>query len=154
MPQGASRQSLRFLTTKASSTYTISQKRQKVNADYIVEALSRWLASVKKKRPMMAVRDWSFLWNSAKVHTAAVVTEWMVVKALRVTEHRPLVAGPSSGRLFLFPTVKKQLSGMTLTQESFKSIWEGPPGVLLERTSPLPFGGGTIENITPFFKAV
>jgi hypothetical protein len=77
----------------------------------------------------------------------------------------------SSG-LILIPTIKRQLAGKTLTQESFKSICRGLPGLSQKRDSPLPFGHGmrgvrsaslgaadmsrnleneTIENLQPFF---
>jgi hypothetical protein len=44
-----------------------------VNANYIVEALNRFLAVFKKKRPNMAAGEWFFYWNTAPVHTADIV---------------------------------------------------------------------------------
>jgi hypothetical protein len=38
----------------------------------------------------------------------------------------PYSTGLALGDFFLFLTIKKQLAGKTLTQESFKSMWEGP----------------------------
>jgi hypothetical protein len=40
---------------------------------FIVEALSRFLAIFNKKPPTMAVVEWFFHWDIAPVHTATIV---------------------------------------------------------------------------------
>jgi hypothetical protein len=64
-------------------------KGQTVNANYIVEALSSFLATFKKKRPNMVAGEWFFHWDNAPVHTATVVNDWMAAKDFRLIDHPP-----------------------------------------------------------------
>ncbi len=64
-------------------------KGQTVNANYIVEALSKFLLSFKKKRPNIAAGEWFFHWDNALVHTAAIVKDWMAAKDFRLIDHLP-----------------------------------------------------------------
>jgi histone-lysine N-methyltransferase SETMAR len=64
-------------------------KGQTVNANYIVEALSRFLAVFKKKRLNMVAGEWFFHWDNALVYTTAVVKDWMAAKDFRLIEHPP-----------------------------------------------------------------
>ncbi len=59
------------------------------------------------------------LHRKALVHTAAVMKDWMAAKDFRLVEQL------LRADFFLFPTIKRQLVGKVLTQETFKSIWEG-----------------------------
>ncbi len=69
-----------------------------------MEALSRFLAIFKKKRPTMAAREWFFYWNNTPVHTASVVKEWMAVKYFRLIEHPPYSLDLAPAEFFLFLT--------------------------------------------------
>jgi hypothetical protein len=62
--------------------------------------------------------------------------DWMEAKDFRLVEHLP------RADFFLFPTIKRQLVGKVLTQETFKSIWEGATQTLRKRTSPPPSSTG------------
>jgi hypothetical protein len=55
-----------------------------VNANYIVDALGKFLKTFKQKRLDMAARNWWFHWDNALVHIATMVTDYM--------------AGPGSSR--------------------------------------------------------
>jgi histone-lysine N-methyltransferase SETMAR len=100
-------------------------KVQTVNANFIVETLRKFLATFKKKRPNMAAGEWFFHWDNAPVHTAAVVKDWMAARDFRLIDHLPYSPDLASADFFLFPTIKRQLAGKTLTQETFKTMWEG-----------------------------
>jgi hypothetical protein len=78
---------LAFLDNEGLIYTNYVPKGQTANANYIVEALSKFLATFKKKRPNMAAREWFFHWDNAPVHTAAVVKDWMVVRDFRLIDH-------------------------------------------------------------------
>jgi hypothetical protein len=48
-----------------------------VNAASIIEALTRFLGVLKEKRPTMTAGKWWFHWDTAPVHTAAVVINYI-----------------------------------------------------------------------------
>jgi histone-lysine N-methyltransferase SETMAR len=107
-------------------------KGQTVNANYIVDALSKFLAIFKKKRRNMAAQEWFFHWDNAPVHTAAVVKDWMAARDFRVIDHPPYSPDLAPADFFLFPTIKRQLAGKTLTQDTFKTMWEGAARTIAE----------------------
>jgi histone-lysine N-methyltransferase SETMAR len=107
-------------------------KGQTVNANYIVEALSKFLATFKKKRPNMAAQEWFFHWDNNPVHTAAVVKDWMAARDFRLIDHLPYLPDLSPADFFLFLTIKRQLAGKTLTQETFETMWEGAARTITE----------------------
>ncbi len=49
----------------------------------------------------------------------------MVVRGIKLTEHPPYSPDLAPADYFLFPRVKRELAGLTLTQNSFKKAWEG-----------------------------
>jgi hypothetical protein len=103
-----------------------------VNANYIVEALKRFLAVFKERQPNMAAREWFFHWDNALVHTATIVKDWMAATDFRLIEHLPYLPNLAPADFSLVPTIKKQLAGKTLTQETFKSMWEGATRTIAE----------------------
>jgi histone-lysine N-methyltransferase SETMAR len=100
-------------------------KGSTVNANYIVEALGKFLKVFRQKRPEMAAGDWWFHWDNAAVHTAAMVKDWMVARQFKVIEHPPYSPELAPADFFLFPKVKRELAGLTFTKEIFKKEWEG-----------------------------
>jgi hypothetical protein len=60
-----------------------------VNANYIVEALGRFLMIFKKKLPNMAARERFFHWGNAPVYTAPIVKDWEAAKDFRLIKHPP-----------------------------------------------------------------
>ncbi len=103
-----------------------------VNANYIVEALKRFLVVFKKKQPNMAAREWFFHWDNAFVHTATIVKDWMAATDFRLIEHLPYLPDLAPADFFLVPINKRQLAGKTLTQETFKSMWGGATQTIAE----------------------
>jgi hypothetical protein len=113
-----------------------------VNANYIVEALGTFMKILRKKRPQMVAGDWLFCWDNAPDHTVAKVTDWLAARDIKSIEHLPYLPALALADYFLFPRVKKELAGLTLTQDTFKKEWEGPSGVSRRRTSPRCSGDG------------
>ena len=95
-----------------------------VNANYIVGALGNFMKYFKKKRPEMAAGEWFFHWDNAPVHTAAVVKEWIAAHGVKMIAHPPYSPDLAPADFFLFPRVKEQLAGITMTQETFRPGWE------------------------------
>jgi hypothetical protein len=104
-----------------------------LNASYIVESLGTFMKILTKKRPEMVVGDWMFHWDNTPVHTAAKVTDWMGARDIKLIEHLPYLPDLARADFFLFPKVKRELAGLTLTQDTFKWLCE----VSLRRTSPV-----------------
>jgi hypothetical protein len=96
-----------------------------VKARYIVEALGSFLKILKKKRPVVAAGEWFLHWGNAPVRTAATVTDWLATRCVNMIEHLPYSLDLADADFFLFPKVKKELAGLTLTRETFKKEWEG-----------------------------
>jgi histone-lysine N-methyltransferase SETMAR len=96
-----------------------------VNANYIVEALGKFLKVFRQKRPEIAAGDWWFHWDNAPVHTAAMVKDWMAARQFKVIKHPPYSPDLAPIDFFLFPKVKRELAGLTITKETFKKEWEG-----------------------------
>ncbi len=100
-------------------------KGETVNASYIRTAVARFLTVFKEKRPIMSSQDWWLHWDNALVHIAASVVDFLVAKGVKTIPHPPYSPDLAPADIFLFPRVKSELAGQTLTQESFKTSWEG-----------------------------
>ena len=61
----------------------------------------------------------------AVVHTAKVVQEFLAKKRIKLLSHPPYSPDLAPADYFLFPKLKKELAGITMTQEKFKKEWEG-----------------------------
>jgi hypothetical protein len=59
------------------------------------------------------------------IHTTAVVTNWMAARRFRIIEHPPYSLDLAPADFFLFSSMKRELAGKTLTQETLKKEWEG-----------------------------
>ena len=102
-----------------------------VNANYIVEALGRFMRIFKEKRPTTAQQDWFLHWDNAPVHSAAVGQDWLAARGVQVIEHPPYLPDLAPTDFFLFLKVKSVLVGKTLTVQTFKKEWEGAVRTLL-----------------------
>jgi hypothetical protein len=60
-----------------------------VNANYIVDALGKFLKVFKQKRLLMVAGGLWFYLDNAPVHTAAMVTDWMAARQIWVFQHQP-----------------------------------------------------------------
>jgi histone-lysine N-methyltransferase SETMAR len=96
-----------------------------VNSKYIVEALGKFLKVFNQKRPEMAAGDWRFHWENAPVHTTTTVMDWMAARQFKVIKHPPYSPDLALADFFLFPKVKRELAGLTLTKYTFKKECEG-----------------------------
>jgi hypothetical protein len=59
------------------------------------------------------------------VHTAMVILEFLAKKRIKLLSHPPYSPDLTPADYFLFPKLKKELAGITMTQEKFKKEWEG-----------------------------
>jgi histone-lysine N-methyltransferase SETMAR len=96
-----------------------------VNSAYIIEALARFLKVLKEKRPTMTAGTWWFHWDNALVHTASMVTNWMAARQFQIIDHPPYSPDLAPANFFLFPSVKRELAGKTVTQGTLKKVLEG-----------------------------
>jgi hypothetical protein len=88
-----------------------------VNVKYIIRALGTFLKNLRKKRPETAKGEWFLHWDNTPVHTAKVVQGFLAKKRIKLLSH-PLYSPD------LFPKLKKELAGITITQEEFNKEWE------------------------------
>ena len=103
----------------------IAARSATINAPYVVDVLGKFLKQLRLKRPEMVEQEWFLHWDNAPVHTAAVVQNWLAARAIRVLPHPPYSPDLAPADFFLFRKVKEELAGLTLTQDSLKSAWEG-----------------------------
>jgi histone-lysine N-methyltransferase SETMAR len=96
-----------------------------VNTAYIKTALQRFVKVLKKKRPDMAAGDWYFHWDNAPVHTAATVQDYLAAKSIKTIPHPPYSPDLAPADYFLFPRVKAELAGISMTQDTFQKKWDG-----------------------------
>jgi histone-lysine N-methyltransferase SETMAR len=90
--------------------------------NYIIDALGVFLKIFKQKRPKMAA--------SFTGHTATMVKNWMAARWFQLIKHLPYSPDLAPADFFLFPEVKRELSGLTLTKETFME-WEGAARALM-----------------------
>ena len=115
---------LAFFDNKGPIYTNYVPRGTKVNAIYIQGAPGRYQKAFKRKRLEMAAGEWFFHWDNAPVHTAAMVKEWIAVHGIQMIQHPPYSLDLAPADFFLFPKVKEQLGGITLTQQSFQPTWE------------------------------
>jgi hypothetical protein len=54
-----------------------------------------------------------------------VIHEFLAKKRIKLLSHPPYSPDLTPADYFLFPKLKKELAGFTMTQEEFKKEWEG-----------------------------
>jgi hypothetical protein len=69
--------------------------------------------------------EWFLHWDNAPVHTAMVIHKFLAIKSIKRLSHPPYSPDLTPVNYFLFPKLKKELAGFTMTQEEFKKDWEG-----------------------------
>jgi histone-lysine N-methyltransferase SETMAR len=116
---------LAFFDSKGFIYTNFVPRGRTVNSAYIIEALDRFLKALKEKRLTMTAGTWWFHWDNAPVHTAVVVTNWMAARQFQIIKHQLYSPDLAPADFFLFPSVKRELAGKTLTQETLKKAWEG-----------------------------
>ena len=116
---------LAFFDTKGLIYSNIVPRGSTVNAAYIMKALATFMKYLKKKRPQMVEGEWWFHWDNAPVHTAASVKNWLAARGVQMVDHAPYSPDLAPANFFLFPKMKEELAGRYLTQDGFKTAWEG-----------------------------
>ena len=114
-----------FFDAKGVIYTNIVPRGQTVNAAYITKALAAFMKNMRTKRPELVSGEWFFHWDNAPVHTAAAVRNWLAARDIQVLPHPPYSPDLAPADFFFFTKMKEQLSGRTLTPESFKTAWEG-----------------------------
>ena len=94
-----------------------------VNGDFIVEALKKFLTAKSRKRPDLG-DAWRLHWDNAPVHTSRVVKAFLEEKAIEVVPHPPYSPDLAPADYFLFPTMKRELGGVSISGDSVKVEWE------------------------------
>jgi hypothetical protein len=62
----------------------------------------------RKKRPVMAARDWMFHWDNAPVHNSATMSDWIPTRQIKLIEHPPYSQDLAPADFLLFPIVKRK----------------------------------------------
>ncbi len=63
--------------------------------------------------------------DNATVHAAATVQDYLAAKGIKTIRHPPYSPDLASADFFLFPKVKSELAGLSLTQGTFQKTWDG-----------------------------
>jgi acyl-CoA thioesterase len=71
-----------------------------VNARYIVVALGKFMKIFRKKRPLMAARDWMFHLDNTLMHTATIVTRLYSGQADQLIQYPPYWPYPAPADFF------------------------------------------------------
>lgn len=100
--------------------YCVVPKGKTVNGEYVIDVLKRFLKMFRRKRPEMARNKWFLHWDNAPVHTAGNVAAFLEEKKVNVLEHPPYSPDLAPADYFLFPKMKGDLAGLTMTRETFK----------------------------------
>jgi histone-lysine N-methyltransferase SETMAR len=116
---------LAFFDSKGLVYTHIAARGTSINATYMVKVLGKFLKHFRKKRPVMADREWFFHWDNAPVHTAGDVQDWFAANSIQLLSHPPYSPDLAPADFFLFRRVKEELAGLTLSQETIKKAWEG-----------------------------
>ncbi len=59
------------------------------------------------------------------MHTSQKVQQFLAEKKIQVIPHPPYSPDLAPADYFLFPTLKRELAGQTLSLDEFKMKWEG-----------------------------
>jgi hypothetical protein len=65
------------------------------------------------------------LGSTHQVDSATSVQKSLVAKSIKMTPHPPYSLEITPMNFFLFPRVKPELAGLSLSQDSFKTSWVG-----------------------------
>lgn len=94
-----------------------------INGDFIIEALKKFLTAKARKRPDLG-DAWRLHWDNAPVHTSRCVKAFLEEKAIEVVPHPPYSPDLAPADYFLFPTIKRELGGVSISGDTVKVEWE------------------------------
>jgi hypothetical protein len=84
-------------------------------------------------------------------YSAAMVKYWMVAKSYKLIEPPPFVPDFPPADLSSTPSIKKELPCKTLTQEIFKTMWEGAVRNIAKEDFATTFQQRQYRNFADFF---
>jgi histone-lysine N-methyltransferase SETMAR len=114
---------LAFFDSKGMVYNNYVPNGQTVNKEYVIKALQEFLRKLRKKRPELVDGEWFLHWDNARVHSAKAVQEYLTKRGVKVIEHPPYSPDLAPADFFLFPTLKKELAGITLAPGDFRKEW-------------------------------
>jgi [histone H3]-lysine36 N-dimethyltransferase SETMAR len=114
---------LAFFDSKGMVYNNYVPKGQTVNKEYVIKALQEFLRKLRKKRPELVDGEWFLHWDNARVHSAKAVQDYLTKRGVKVIEHPPYSPDLAPADFFLFPTLKKELAGITLAPGDFRKEW-------------------------------
>jgi len=101
-----------FFDIRGIIHYEFVPTRQTVNQVYCLEVLERLREKVRWKRPeLFANNSWILHHDSAPVHTALSVREFLATKQITVLEHPVYSPDLAPNDFFLCPKIKEILKG-------------------------------------------
>ena len=115
---------LAFFDNKGLIYTNVVPKGQTVNGNYIIKALAQFMRRLRQKRPDLIKDQWFLHWDNAPVHTAAIVQDWLAARGIQVLHHPSYLLDLAPADFLLFPKLKKELAGCTLTSRTFKTDWD------------------------------
>ena len=93
----------------------------KINSNYIIEVLRKFMKVFHQKRPKMAAGEWFLHWDNTPVHTSASVRGFLAARGIKTLLHPPYSLDLAPTDFFLFPCIKRALAGTTIRSQS---AWE------------------------------
>ena len=96
----------------------------KLNALYLIEVLDAFLRIFRRKRPVKSKTNWILHWDNSPLHTAKVTKDCLASKRIQTLPHPPYSPDLAPCDFFLFPTLKSELSGITIASSTIRSAWE------------------------------
>jgi hypothetical protein len=95
------------------------------NAAYIKKALAKSLAIFKPKSPRLLFQDWFLSWVDSPSRLCHLCPKVPGDKKHQDDPHPPYSLDITPTNFFLFPRVKSELFGLSLSHDSFKTSWVG-----------------------------
>ncbi len=123
-----------------------------VNADYVIVALRKFFKALKAKRPDLVPGEWFLHWDNASVHSAQKVQAFLAKKSIQLLPHPPYSPDLAPADFFLFLALKRELAGLTLSQDEFKT--RGSSGLCAKTTLPRRSRGGWSDAKSVFKSTV
>ena len=96
----------------------------KINGDYIIEVLRKFLRILPRKRPLLAEEGWLLHCDNAPVHTATSVKTFLARRRVEILPHPSYSPDLAPANFWLFPKVKAALAGVRIDSDSVRTEWE------------------------------
>lgn len=101
-----------FFDSKGLIHHEFLENGKTVNSDFYIDVLRRFREKLRKKRPeMWKSGDWILQHDGASSHVSAKTRDYMEKNKVNTLPHPPYSPDLAPCDFFLFPTLKKNLSG-------------------------------------------